>query len=56
MFYCRLTLTQEEAEILDKVEVRTEWEILSKKAVSKPERVRRILADVLVEKDGGRSG
>lgn len=56
MFYCKLTLTEEEAKILDDAEVRTPWEVHSKKAVSKPERVRRILADVLVEKDSGRSG
>ncbi len=53
--YCTLTLTDREAELLDGLEVRTEWEIVSDKKLSKPERVRRALAKVLIEKGGGRT-
>ena len=54
-YYCTLTLSEKEVELLEAVEVRTEWEIHSKQEVSKPERVRRALAKILIEKGGGRS-
>ncbi len=49
-YYCTLTLTDEEVDLLEALEVRTEWEIHSKSEVSKPERVRRALAKVVIEK------
>lgn len=49
-YYCTLTLTAEEVERLEAFEGRTDWEIQTKRELSKPERVRRALAKVLIEK------